>query len=177
MPKPSPICALGDRSVSKSSHGLLSPRISNSLLGFGVRFLRSLEFGTTLGRWGVAVAAKACESAADSGFYVPEFASKSKSKRGGLAAGKRLYKSSIQRAKQSVRMKMRANRMADMMEEKRMMEGSLRASRRDVAETEERLRLVETTRNRLLLEFNGITILFMLLRALEALLTLALPFY
>ncbi|KAL4353419.1 hypothetical protein GQ457_06G017770 [Hibiscus cannabinus] len=103
--------------------------------------------------------------------------SASKSKRGRLAAGKRLYKSSIQRAKTSVRMKMRANRMADMMEEKRMMEGSLRASRRDAAETEERLRLVETTRNRLLPEFNGITILFMLLRALEALLISTLPFY
>ncbi|KAL4354051.1 hypothetical protein GQ457_06G017780 [Hibiscus cannabinus] len=101
-----------------------------------------------------------------------------KSKRSRLAVGKRLYKSSIQqRAKTSVGMKMRANRMAEMMEEKRRMEESLRASRRDAAEAEERLRLVETTRNWLLLQFNGITILFMLLGALEALLILALPFY
>ncbi|KAK8689800.1 hypothetical protein V6N13_088511 [Hibiscus sabdariffa] len=103
--------------------------------------------------------------------------SKSKSKRGRLAAGKRLYKSSIQRAKTSVGMKMRERRMGEMMEEKRRMEESLRASRRDAAEAEERLRLVETTRDRLLLESNGITILFMLLGALEDLLILALPFY
>ncbi|KAK8712879.1 hypothetical protein V6N13_148107 [Hibiscus sabdariffa] len=82
-----------------------------------------------------------------------------------------------QRAKTSVGMKMRERRMAEMMEEKRRMEESLRASRRDAAEAEERLRLVETTKNRLLLEFNGITILFMLLGALEALLISALPFY
>ncbi|KAK8689799.1 hypothetical protein V6N13_088510 [Hibiscus sabdariffa] len=99
--------------------------------------------------------------------------SKSKSKRGRLAAGKRLYKSSIQRAKTSVGMKMRERRMGEMMEEKRRMEESLRASRRDAAEAEERLRLVETTRDRLLLESNGITILFMLLGALEDLLKIS----
>ncbi|XP_039006086.1 uncharacterized protein LOC120133597 [Hibiscus syriacus] len=94
-------------------------------------------------------------------------------RRSRLAVGKKLYKSSIQRAKETVRVKRRESGLEKMIEKRRMMMESLRATQREAAEAEERLRLVERRRD----EMNGITILFMLLGALESLHMLMLGFF
>ncbi|XP_039022501.1 uncharacterized protein LOC120154968 [Hibiscus syriacus] len=96
-----------------------------------------------------------------------------KCKRNKLAVGKKLYKSSIQRAKEIVRIKRRESGLAKMIEEKRMMTESLRATQRDAAEAEERLRLMERRRD----EMIGIAILFMLIGVLDSLLMFMLGFY
>ncbi|XWS57831.1 hypothetical protein CRYUN_Cryun09bG0207400 [Craigia yunnanensis] len=82
----------------------------------------------------------------------------------------KLYKSSIQKAKETLRIKMMKTGLANMMEEKRDMAESLEATKTDAAETEAEYGLLNTRRNELMDELIGRTNDFVELRAMENLL-------
>ncbi|XWS57836.1 hypothetical protein CRYUN_Cryun09bG0208000 [Craigia yunnanensis] len=78
----------------------------------------------------------------------------------------KLYKSSIQKAKETLRIKMMKTGLANMMEEKRDMAESLEATKTNAAETEAEYGLLNTRRNELIGRTND----FVELRAMENLL-------
>ncbi|XWS57827.1 hypothetical protein CRYUN_Cryun09bG0207000 [Craigia yunnanensis] len=76
---------------------------------------------------------------------------KSRKKRGSTRSvvREKLYKSSNQKAKETLRIKMMKTKLANMIEEKKDMAESLETTKKDAAETEAEYRLLNTRRNEL----------------------------
>ncbi|XWS57834.1 hypothetical protein CRYUN_Cryun09bG0207800 [Craigia yunnanensis] len=82
----------------------------------------------------------------------------------------KLYKSSVQKPKATLRIKMMKTRLANMIEEKKDMAESLETTKTDAAETEAEYRLLNTRRNKLVDELNSAKNDLVILREMENLL-------
>ncbi|MBA0861581.1 hypothetical protein Goshw_029269 [Gossypium schwendimanii] len=83
--------------------------------------------------------------------------------------GKKMYKRSIQKAKETTRLKRRKAVMRNKIEQKKLMRESLKATKRDASEGKSRYRLLKMLRNELRDEVNRVINDFVRLRALETL--------
>ncbi|KAB2005443.1 hypothetical protein ES319_D11G270000v1 [Gossypium barbadense] len=91
--------------------------------------------------------------------------------------GKKMYKRSIQKAKETTRLKRRKAVLRNKIEQKTLMRESLQASKRDAAEGKSRYRLSKMMRNELRDEVNRVIKDFVRLRALEILVMQEMGFF
>ncbi|KAL1145051.1 hypothetical protein V6Z11_A11G272400 [Gossypium hirsutum] len=91
--------------------------------------------------------------------------------------GKKMYKRSIQKAKETTTLKRRKTVMRNKIEQKKLMRESLKTTKRDAAEGKSRYRLLKMMRNELRDEVNGVINDFVRLRALETLVMQELGFF